>query len=401
MKLVGGYPFFLIKDGLPFDYPALQRSIKTDVLIIGGGISGALVGYYLTNAGVEAVVVDSRTIGLGSTCASTSLLQYEIDTPLSVLIDKIGVRSAVSAYKLCEKAIGKLAAIDKKTGCGEFEYKKSLYYAPDATKCNALKKEFETRKQNDFKVTWLEEKDIKKQFGFSAPAAILSDAAAQTDAYKFTHALHQYSRQRGLRIYDRTEVTDIAYKRNGMVATTAGGWEISARHIVYANGYEAINSIDRKIVEVQTTYAVASEQYPVSTGFWKDEVLVWNTADPYLYMRTTKDRRILVGGRDEKFNKDYGMDKTIQTKSRQLKKDFERLFPAIEFKPEFTWAGTFVTTADGLPFIGSMKNKPNTYFALGFGGNGISFSQVAAEIICDLITKGRSKYGKLFSFERA
>ena len=400
MKLVGGYPFFLIKDGLPFNYPALEKSIKTEVLIIGGGISGALVGYYLVNAGVDCVVVDSRTIGLGSTCASTSLLQYEIDTPLSVLIDKSGLRQAVSAYKLSEKAISKLAAIDKKIGCGEFEFKKSLYYADSSGKQDALKKEFETRKKNGFKVNWLDEKDIKRQFGFSAPAAILSDTAAQTDAYKFTHALHQHSIQKGLRIFDRTKVKDISYQRNVIVAKTSNGATIRAKYIVYANGYEAINYIDKKIVEVHFTYAMASEQCHASSAFWKDETLIWNTADPYLYMRTTKDRRILVGGRDEKFSNDCKLDKMIQSKSRQLKKDFKKLFPAIGLKPEFSWGGTFVTTDDGLPFIGSIKDKPNSYFALGFGGNGITFSQVAAEIITDLITKGRSKYGKLFSFER-
>ncbi len=400
MKLVGGYPFFLIKDGLPFNYPALERSIKTEVLIIGGGISGALVAYQLINAGVDCVVVDARTIGLGSTCASTSLLQYEIDIPLSVLIEKIGLQQAVSAYKLCEKAIGKLAAIDKKIGCGEFEFKKSLYYAPNQTKYAALRKEFEARKENGFKVRWLEEKDIKKHYGFAAPAAILSDAAAQTDAYKFTHALHQYSIQQGLKVYDRTEVIDIAYQRNSILTTTSNGSKIKAKYIIYANGYEAINYIDKKIVEVQFTYAVASEQYPAGTSFWRDEPLIWNMADPYLYMRTSKDRRIFVGGRDEKFSDECRLEKVIQSKSKQLKKDFEKLFPTIKFKPEFSWAGTFVTTGDGLPFIGSMKDKPNSYFALGFGGNGITFSQVAAEIITDLIIKGGSKYGKLFSFER-
>ena len=124
MNLVSGYPFWLIKEGLPFNYPALQKSISTDVLIIGGGISGALAGYHLVNAGVKCVIVDSRSIGLGSTCASTSLLQYEIDTPLSKLIDKVGLNTAVLSYKLCEEAISKIGLIDKKIKCGEFEFKK-------------------------------------------------------------------------------------------------------------------------------------------------------------------------------------------------------------------------------------------------------------------------------------
>ena len=401
MKLVGGYPFFLIKNGLPYNYPALDRSLKTEVLIVGGGISGALVGYYLANAGVECVVVDSRSIGLGSTCASTSLLQYEIDTPLSVLIDKIGLEDAVTVYKLSEQAIGKLAAIDKKIGCREFESKKSLYYAATSGKIIGLKDEFQVRRHHGFKVSWLEKSEISKQYGFSAMGAILSETAGQTDAYKFTHALHQYSMVLGLKVFDRTKVVDVAYHEGGdITAKTATGCKITARHIVYANGYEAVNYIDKSLVEVNCTYAVASEQNPTGTALWREEALLWNTADPYLYMRTSSDGRIFVGGRDEKFSNNYTLDKMVKAKSKLLKKDFQKLFPDIPFKPEFCWAGTFVTTNDGLPFVGSIKDKPNSYFALGFGGNGITFSQIAAEIITDLITKGKNKYGKLFSFER-
>lgn len=400
MKLVGGYPFFLIKDGLLFNYPALERSVKTEALIIGGGISGALVGYYLTNAGVNCMIVDSRTIGLGSTCASTSLLQYEIDTPLSILKSKVGFRPAVTAYKLCERAIGQLAAIDEKISCGEFEFKKSLYYAAIDGDKNGLKKEFEIRKQNGFKVSWLDKKDIQHKFGFSAPAAILSETAAQTNAYKFTHALHQYSMKMGLKIYDRTNVTNVCYQGNVISATTSLGCKIRAKYIIYANGYEAINYIDKKIVDVKSTYAMVSEQYPAGVRFWEDDLLLWNTADPYLYIRTTKDHRIMIGGRDEAFNSDFKLDKKLKNKTKKLKKDFEKIFPAIEIKPEFSWAGAFVSSKDGLPFIGSIEGKPNSYFALGFGGNGITFSQVAAEMITDLITKDRSKYSKLFSFDR-
>lgn len=81
MNLKSGIPFWLIKNGLLHDYPTLDHSLDTEVVIVGGGISGALSAYYLTEAGIKCAVVDGRSIGQGSTCASTSLLQYEIDVP--------------------------------------------------------------------------------------------------------------------------------------------------------------------------------------------------------------------------------------------------------------------------------------------------------------------------------
>src|SRR6186713_319433 len=129
MNLTTGFPYSLISHGLPASYPKLEKSLKTDVVIIGGGISGALTAFYLVNAGIECTLVDARTIGLGSTCASTSLLQYEIDTLLHQLIEMVGEKKAVRSYKLGTLAIAKLGAIAAKTGMRDFEMKKSLYYA--------------------------------------------------------------------------------------------------------------------------------------------------------------------------------------------------------------------------------------------------------------------------------
>ena len=80
--------------------------------------------------------------------------------------------------------------------------------------------------------------------------------------------------------------------------------------------------------------------------------------------------------------------------------DFNRVFPDIEFKPEFSWTGTFGATMDGLPYIGEYQSLQNSYFSLGFGGNGITFSLIAAQIITDLITGKKNKDAEIFSFKR-
>src|SRR5678816_944207 len=146
MKLSSGYPLSLIKHGLPFSYPKLERDIKTDVLVLGGGISGALTAHYLIGEGIDCTLIDARTIGLGSTCASTSLLQYEIDTPLHELIKIVGEKNAVRSYKLGVSAITKLSELATRAGMKDFEIKKSLYYAAHKKDIPFLKTEFETRK---------------------------------------------------------------------------------------------------------------------------------------------------------------------------------------------------------------------------------------------------------------
>ncbi|MEP7165610.1 MAG: FAD-binding oxidoreductase [Ferruginibacter sp.] len=400
MDLNAGYPFWLIKSGLPYSYPYLEKNLATDVLIMGAGISGALMAFELVKRGIKCTVIDSRTVGLGSTCGSTSLLQYEIDTPLSELSRMIGKDKAVNAYNLCSRAIDELEKIAIKIGFSDFERGKSLYYAAAKKDMFFLEKEFNARKEAGFELDLLNENSIWQRFKFSAHAAILSQQAAQTNAYDFTHELLQYGMKKGLEVYDRTKGLIIKYKKNKILLTTDKGYSIKANHLVYATGYESLRYIDDKYLELKSTYAVCSEQMNKKYLNSLAGTLFWNTADPYLYMRLTSDNRILIGGRDENFYDPIKRDKLLPAKVRSLTADFKKIFPGIAFKPEFSWAGTFGSTKDGLPFIGKYKKLKNTYFSLGFGGNGITFSLVAAKINADLITGKKNKHQELFSFER-
>jgi glycine/D-amino acid oxidase-like deaminating enzyme len=400
MNLTTGYPYWLINSGLPANYPKLQQSVKTDIVIIGGGISGALTAYYLINAGLNCVVVDSRTIGLGSTCASTAMLQYELDTPLSELTSQIGLSAAVRAYQLCSDSIDTIQGIAKDLKFKLFEKQKSLFFAAHKKDEAFLETEFKARKKAGFEVALLTENDIQQQFGFSAPGGILSAQGGFIDAYMFAHALLKSSVEKGLLVFDRTVISKIAYEKKGVVLSTEIGHQIEAKKIVNATGYEITEFLDKKIVQLNSSYALASEHVQSPMPAWKDKILMWNTANPYLYMRLTTDNRIIVGGRDEPFYNPIKRDKLIKRKTAFLVKDFSKLFPDIELIPEFTWTGTFGSTKDSLPYIGTYDKTPHTYYALGFGGNGITFSVIAAEIIRDMILEKNNKNASLFSFDR-
>jgi len=400
MNLKAGFPFSLIRFGLPYTYPKLTTPIKTDVVIIGGGISGALTAYHLHQAGLACVVVDGRTIGLGSTCASTSLLQYEIDTPLTRLAQLRGEPEAARAYQLCLESIGKLRALARHLRMPEFRATQSLYFAAHRKDVPFLRDEYALRKAHRLPVAYLDEHDISEHFGFHAPAAILSRTAAYTDAYVFTHTLHQHAMRTGLQVYDRTRIEKVSYIKRHIELTTAEGITLQARKLAYATGYEITEIIQKKIVKLHSTYVTASEHLPPSTGGMREDTLLWNTAQPYVYMRRTHDGRIIVGGRDEDFISPVKRDKLIPKKTKQLANDYLKLFPDSELKPEFSWTGTFGTTADGLPYIGRHPSLPHTYFALGFGGNGITFSLIAAEMLTDILAGKKNGDMHLFSFDR-
>ncbi len=114
MNLHTPHPYWLLKNGLLCEYPALRNTLKVDYLVMGGGITGALTAWYLAQAGIQVAVVDRRHIGMGSTCASTALLQYEIDVPMHQLAKSVGEKDAARSYHLCIHAIDKLELICKK-----------------------------------------------------------------------------------------------------------------------------------------------------------------------------------------------------------------------------------------------------------------------------------------------
>ncbi|HEY5823102.1 MAG TPA: FAD-binding oxidoreductase, partial [Cyclobacteriaceae bacterium] len=366
------------------------------------GITGALMAYYLGKAEFNVVIVDRRHVGMGSTAASTGLLQYEIDTPLRKLISLVGEKNAIRGYALCVEAIEKLHEVVKDVALDvDFEFKPSFQYASKQSHVKDLKKEFELRRRHKLsKVEWLEPKEIKAKFGFVVPGGIISSDGAQINAYKLTHHLLKYCIDKfDLQVYDSTAIVKSKTTHKEAELITAEGKKIKAKHLVICAGYESESYLPMKVEIRNTTYAIISEPF-ASGKFWFEDALIWETAIPYLYMRTTLDNRILVGGRDDNFYNPTKRDRRLPRKAEMLVHDFNKKFPHIPLKIDFEWAGTFCGTKDGLPFIGKVDKCPNTYFALGFGGNGITFSLIAAEIISDLLSGKKNEDEEVFSFTR-
>ncbi|MFC4687629.1 NAD(P)/FAD-dependent oxidoreductase [Epilithonimonas pallida] len=401
MKLKSPEPFWLVKDGLKHSYPSLREDIETEILIIGGGITGSLLAHQMIKDGYKTVLVDRREIGNGSTSATTSMLQYEIDVALFKLSEMIGQEGAEKAYWACYDSIDDLQKIAKevKSDCG-FKKKKSLYFAALKKDVPLLKKEFEARKTAKFPVKWLSEEEIKKQFKIENTfGGILSEQGGSIDAFCLAHDILHYNYKKGLQIFDKTNIIKLDYKKNGVMATTDYGNTIKAKKVIFCNGFESTEIIKDKFVNLLSTYAIVGEQYEKDHKELND-LLVWNTANPYIYMRTTDDNRILIGGEDEKFVNAKKRDSLLHEKENKLVKKLDKYLPGNNFRTDFVWAGTFGETKDGLPYIGEHPNFPSAYFVLGFGGNGITFSVIGMAMASDFLKGKKHELTKYFRFRR-
>ena len=177
---------------------------------------------------------------------------------------------------------------------------------------------------------------------------------------------------------------------------------MTAKHVAIATGYEVERLLPDLPFALNTSFALVSEPMPTLDARYPDGLLFWDHDDPYLYGRVTDDSRLLIGGKDETYRDPLRRRRAIPAKSRALAAAVPKRLPDIgEIEIAFSWAGTFAETPDGLAYIGSHSRHPRCHFALGFGGNGITYSVLAAQYIADAATTGTyPDDARLFDLER-
>jgi glycine/D-amino acid oxidase-like deaminating enzyme len=401
MDLLSPRPFWPIRDGLPAVFPPLQNDVRCDVVIVGAGVSGALAAQALAKAGLDTVVLDRREVAHGSTSGSTSLLQYELDEPLHRLAKRWGREKAERCYRRCREAIEDVAAAARaaRVECG-FSRRASLLLASHESHVVRLQREFAARREAGIEVEWWTRRHLAKESSLPHPAAILSRDGAQVDAYRLTYGLLADAVRKGARVHERTAVAHTRLTARGVEMRTRQGARVRARHLVVATGFEAQQFLKRKIVALHSTYAMVTEPLDDFPGWPAAGCLIWETARPYLYLRITEDSRVMMGGYDEPFRDPLSRDRLLTAKTRALARRFKQFFPRNPIDVHTSWAGTFAATPDGLPYIGQHPERNQMWFALGYGGNGITFSAIAAELIRDGILGRKNADHELFALAR-
>ena len=402
MDLKSGYPFWPVKNGLMHAFPPLQQDLRCDVVVIGGGISGALIANELATNDFDVAVIEQRDIGWGSTAASTALIQYEIDTHMVDLAKRYGERQAALAYCACAEAILELRRLAASVRDVDFAMQESLYYASTPRDEEKLRAEFEMRARHGFGMDWLDADALAARFSIAAPCAILSHLAARIDPYRMAYRVLARLSRRGASVFDRSTVALIEPTPRGVDLRTTDGVRVRCAHLVLAAGYESQCWLKKPVAKNRSSYAFITEPIAAQALGALANTLVWESARPYLYMRSTGDGRLIVGGEDDDVDVPAKRDQRVDRKAMVLAAKMEKMFPQLPMQPSFSWAGTFAETGDGLPFFGPHPQYgPRVHFAMAYGGNGITYSMLGAGLIRALIEQRKHPLAELFSFARA
>lgn len=402
MDLTSGSPFWLTRHGLPPRFPVLDEDLSCDVAVIGGGVSGALVSDALSGAGLRTVVLDKHYPGTGSTAASTALLQFEVD----VLLRELRLRAATpadadEAWRAVYRAFRRVGAIAAELGPEEvgFSPTTSLYLAASRSELRELALEVEARHHIGLPGQFLVHSDVQSRYGIDRPGAIFTEEAAQLDALAFTLALHRRAAARGARQFERTEVIGYAADADGVTLTTAHNFRVRARHVVVCTGYETPEWASGIRADLRSSFALVTEPLAAADR-WPTDCHIWESARPYIYARALPDGRVMAGGADLPFDNAVAREALLRRQTRRIEQKLRELLPRLPLRVDFRWAGTFAETADGLPFVSRHPKFPGAWFALGFGGNGIVFATLAAELVTAALTGEERPETRLFAFER-
>ena len=375
----------------------LRRDLRTDVLVIGAGISGALVAEMLAADGHGVAIVDRRGPAQGSTAASTALVQYQIDEPLIFLAKKIGELDAIRAWRRAHQAVQALAARTRELGIvRNVARRDTLYLTGNLLDGEKLKREVEARRAAGLETTYLPRSSLRERFGISRSAALLGYGDLEIDPRQLTAEYLRAAQECGAKLYAPVEVTEVVSKARDISAQTKQGPAIHCRYLVFATGYELPHCVPANNHRIFSTYAMATRPQP--RRLWPERCFIWEASTPYLYLRATADGRVIVGGEDEPFADAEARDALLPSKTQTLQRKLAKLLPQLDTVPAFQWTGTFGASDDGLPSIGEIPGMKNCWAVLGYGGNGITYSRIAAEIIRTALAGGRDPDGDLYGF---
>jgi glycine/D-amino acid oxidase-like deaminating enzyme len=389
----------------PRRYPSLRGASAVEVAIVGGGITGAAVAWMFAQAGVSVAVVDAARVARGSTAASTALLMQETDTDFRQLAARYGPARAARMWDLSRGATRSFVRTLRRLRIPcDLERRDSVYFTTRADRAPQLADEFEQRQRQGFGGRWLDAAALKRATGIDGHAAIRTRGNAQVDPCKACSGLLRAAERHGARVFEESVVRRIDTGRRQVELRTGGGGTLRANTVVIATGYatpEFKPLLGR--FRLLHTYVVATARLPAATRrrLGLGEVMLWDTERPYHYARWVRGR-LLLGGADRPLVAKRARRRALRTGTQAVRDHFTQLYPSLEgARLDYAWEGLFATTPDGLPYIGRHRLYPRHLFALGYGGNGMTFGFLAARLLLEMYAGTDGPDHQLFAFNRA
>lgn len=372
-------------------YPPLEKNIKTDVAIIGGGMAGLLAAYRLSSLGKSVVLLDKGEIGSGATAATTAFITKVIDSELSQIAEIFSPQIAKSVWDSGQEAIEEFERIVKKEKIEcEFGRVPNYVFASAKKQFKDLEEEYGFYRRFKIKANL---EPGGESLGFKNFGFLEVPNQAKFHPTKFLYTLAEKARGYGARIFEKTEVTDI--EGVGPVIIKSKKGNVAAQDVIIAT-YKP--TIGKRTHLKKAMYRSYIFEVQVPKNLFK-EALYEDMSNPYYYFRIDSQHedydRMIIGGED---HKDIFGNTLVKASFQSLREFLESLVGDAPYWLRNKWYGPILEPSDGLPLIGRIL--PHYYVATGFSGNGMTYSMISSLLISDLILEKKNIWQKAYEPKR-
>lgn len=394
MQYVKGVPYFCKNFNNLKQYKYLDKNITTDILIVGCGICGAILNFYLSQK-YDVTVIDKGRIGQSCTSCATAILEYQLDDFYQDLKNDISQKEIIDVYKMGQKSIKKLEKFVKKYGNNcEFYKRPSFSYTNNESEYESFKREFELRKNNGFNCKFIT-KDCNP-FPFDVAYGIYdSQGGAEINPYLFTKQLIENSKNQ-TNIFENTEYISMKIINDKIHVETNYGHTVICNKLIFSTGFNLEYLENIKTIERFITYTIVTN--PLKNFEWYNRATIHDDIEPYHYLRLLPDNRIIYGGEDIPFKDKNFSDEKAEQNYKKLYNSLIKLFPEQKnnLSIDYKFCGCFGSTVNNLGLIGKTEIK-NIYTFFSCGANGIINALYGVDIIENLFNHKKSKLDHLFN----
>ena len=378
--------------------------MATDVVIIGGGLTGCATAYALAAAGVKVTLLDAGQVGRGSSGSSSGWVNDDPGIGCADLERLIGGRGATRVLQHWRRAALDLAALMRRLDVKCFiEARPSVTVAVTPDEVARLKAEQKARRAAGLDATLLNARAIAGEVALSAPAALRSKDGATLDPYRACLGLAVSAANRGALLFERSPVTKVTFTRKAADVITANG-RIHTNRVIVATGMPT--PLFKALVRhfwFRTAYFALTEPVPakIRQQMGTRTSILRDSAMPAHVVRWTADHRVLVGGADADAPPVRVRDKVIVQRTGQLMYELSTLYPDISgVQPAFGWAADYARTANGLPCVGPHRNYPHHLFAFGDASQGVTGAYLASKVLLRYHFGEMDPADSIFAFHR-
>jgi glycine/D-amino acid oxidase-like deaminating enzyme len=385
-------------------YPRQKGSLDTDVVVVGGGLTGCATAYAMAAAGVKVALLESDQIGRAGAASTLGWIGEDPGPSLGATAAALGMRAARHAWHAWHRAALDFAALLRRLDvkCG-LAPQGALFIAVTADEATRLRREQKSRREAGVESSLLGARVVGRETGLAAAAALRSREGALIDPYRAAIGLAAAAESRGARLFERSTVVRVVSANGAVEARTEDGVVRARRVVIATGGPTALFKSLARHFAVKSSFAALTEPVParVRRQLGERTSILHDSAAPPHVVRWVDDERLLVAGADAGPVPPRRREKTIVQRTGQLMYELSMLYPEISgIMPAYGWDLPYAATGDGLPFIGPHRNYPRHLFALGGSGQSVTASYLASRILLRYHVDAADRADEVYAFAR-